>query len=85
MRMRRNDDGSVTFPQCGPPPPATANWQPDPNNPYRLIPVQQPCKHREFISQTLPCGRITGRWVCHHFDGKTITFADCSGCEVPDK
>ena len=81
-RPRQNDDGSLSFPRRGPPPIATSNWSPDPNDPYRLIPCFSDCKHRSYEYRTLPCGKIVGRWVCNYYN-KDVTFTDCRNCRIP--
>ncbi len=79
MRGRLQRDGSLTFPKRGKPPKAQDGFDVDPKDPYRLIPVFDPCDHRTIRLAETPCGRIAGHPHCE-LHNKDVHPNDCDIC-----
>lgn len=70
-------DGSLIFEGAIP---LLSGYYPDPENPQRMIPKFESCKHRKDKSRLSPCGRsLHIIYVCNHFN-KQVGVKDCKGC-----
>lgn len=84
MTYTTNDDGSLTFPCRGKPPPLIPGYSRDPKNPFRMIPDWVDCDHRETKTDCLPCGRTVCNEYCNIFK-KNVNYYVCRDCSFEPK
>ncbi len=63
---------------------ANTNYERDPENELRLIPLFRPCTRRRVELRTLECGRKRGKYKCDKFI-KQVTIKDCGVCDAAEQ
>lgn len=73
-------DGTIMYPNRGPPPPVPEGYERAGNDPYVLRPKIPDCSLRDEESRLLPCGKTVTYLRCSR--GFQASNLDCSQCQA---
>lgn len=76
-------DGTIAFPNRGPPPPDIPGYEREIGDPYIFHPIEEPCTHRETKVERCPNGRLKVVSFCS-LKSIHLTPKICQECKERD-